>query len=124
MNLDALGQPAKVVTIKAPPNTGLTFVAIDLDGTLSEGIWTPDNPTSEIGAPRWVNVSKAELLRSKGWQIAIHTARPWGDYGSIVEWCHFWEIPFDIIVCGKILAAAYIDDRAIHESAADWMPRA
>jgi hypothetical protein len=119
-----LAQPAQIVTTKAPPNTGLRFVAVDLDGTLAEGIWTPTNPTSEIGTPRWENVSKAEKLRHQGWLVAIHTSRPWGDYGSIVDWCQFWEIPWDIVVCGKILAAAYIDDRAIHESSSNWTPRA
>jgi hypothetical protein len=32
------------------------------------------------------------------------------------------EIPFRAIQCGKLLAAAYIDDRAIHAEQWNWRP--
>ena len=52
----------------------------------------------------------------------VHTARPWSDYEAIqkalnaVGWGHLR------IVCGKLLAMAYIDDRAINASEESWLP--
>jgi hypothetical protein len=52
----------------------------------------------------------------------MHTARPWTDYEAIEAWCAHHNIPHRRIVCGKILAAAYVDDRAIHADAERWIP--
>ena len=35
-----------------PPRGDLKWAAIDLDGTLAEGVWTPDDPTAAIGPIR------------------------------------------------------------------------
>lgn len=107
----------------APPRDKLIWLAVDLDGTLAEPLWTPGNPTSEIGAPIPVNVIKLREAARAGWKPVIHTARPWTDFESIEGWLGQNDIPFRSIQCGKILAAAYIDDRAIHADDAVWMPR-
>lgn len=112
------GKPPKVL-----PRKYLMWLAVDLDGTLAEGIWTPEDPTSEIGQPIGQNVEKARRLAEAGWKIVIHTARPWHDYEAIETWANHFEVPFKQIVCGKLLAAAYIDDRAINADDADWSPR-
>lgn len=104
------------------PRADLLWAAVDLDGCLAEGIWTPDNPTSKIGYPIWQNVHKARDLEAAGYKIIIHTARGWTDYENIEGWCNHYHVPFRRIVCGKILAAIYIDDRARHSDAESWLP--
>lgn len=106
-----------------PLKTKLIWVGVDLDGTLAEPLWTPDNPTSDIGDPIWENVKKLKALVSMGYKIFIHTSRPWTDYQVIEQWLLHWDIPFKEIQCGKPLYAAYIDDRAIHESEESWLPQ-
>lgn len=105
-----------------PPRSNLLWLAVDLDGTLAKPVWTPDNPTSEIGDPIWSNISKLRLAVEAGYKIVIHTSRPWTDYEAIESWLNHWRIPFSRIVCGKILAALYIDDRGRHADAESWLP--
>lgn len=105
-----------------PPLGKLIWVAIDLDGTLAEGIWTPDNPTSEIGYPIWENVEKAREVEAAGYKIIIHTSRGWTDYQNIEGWLNHYNVPFRRIECGKLLAAVYVDDRARHADAESWLP--
>jgi hypothetical protein len=106
-----------------PPLAQLKWLAVDLDGTLAEPIWTPENPTAEIGAPIRRNVVKLREAVAKGYNVVIHTSRPWTDYQSIEEWSKLHQIPVRRIQCGKLLAAAYIDDRAIHAEESQWLPR-
>lgn len=105
-----------------PPRSNLLWVGVDLDGTLAEPVWTPDNPTPEIGHPIARNVAKLRELGSNGYNIVIHTSRPWSDYEAIEYWLNWWGILWDNIQCGKPLFALYIDDRGRHESAESWLP--
>lgn len=105
-----------------PPRSNLLWVGVDLDGTLAEPIWTPDNPTSEIGDPIWRNVYKLRGVTLAGYKVVIHTSRPWTDYEAIEYWLTYWNIPFHQIQCGKPLFVLYIDDRGRHESAESWLP--
>lgn len=100
----------------------LIWAAVDFDGTLAETAWTPENPGSQVGEPIWANIWKLYDLIDAGYKIVIHTARGWHDYETIESWLEHHEIPVDAIVCGKLLAKVYIDDRALHESAASWVP--
>lgn len=104
------------------PRANLLWAAVDLDGTLAEGIWTPDNPTSDIGEPIWANVKKARELEAAGFKIVIHTSRAWTDYENIEQWLNHYNIPHRRIICGKVLAKVYIDDRALHADADSWIP--
>jgi hypothetical protein len=110
------------MTFTPPPQRdNLLWIAVDFDGTLAKSNWTPENPTSAPGEPIWDNVTKLEaavfLHNRKVW---IHTARPSSDYELIEAWLKHWEIPFDGIVTGKLLARWYIDDRGKHSSAKEW----
>lgn len=98
----------------------LTWAAVDFDGTLAESLWSVEDPTSAIGEPIWGNVEQCIALRDMGYSIVIHTARGWADHKAITEWLQFYMVPFDQVVCGKLLAAVYIDDRAVH-SDSDWL---
>lgn len=110
-----------------PPRGNLIWAAVDLDGTLAEGVWTPDNPTSEIGPVKVYESGQTakdlvdELVRW-GYKIVVHTSRAWTDYENIEKWLRYNEIPFRGIVCGKLLAAVYIDDRAISAFENSWLP--
>lgn len=104
------------------PRSHLKWVGVDLDGTLAEPLWTPANPTSEIGDPIWKNVAKLRELVSAGYKIHIHTSRPWTDYEAIEYWLEKFNVRWDAIQCGKPLYALYIDDRGRHESAESWLP--
>lgn len=105
-----------------PPRSSLLWAAVDLDGTLAEPVWTPDNPTTAIGDPIWRNVEKLNQLVRYGYKIHIHTSRPWHDYEAIEAWLNYWDIKFHRIECGKLLAVLYIDDRGRHESEESWLP--
>jgi hypothetical protein len=101
----------------------LMWLAVDLDGTLAEGIWTPENPTSEIGRPIYRNVLKLQKCVDAGYKIVIHTARPNTDYKNIEGWLRYWGIPFREIQTGKILARLYIDDRGRFSEDESWLPK-
>lgn len=105
-----------------PPRSDLRWLAVDLDGTLAQPLWTPDNPTHAIGAAIPENLIKARDAHLAGWKLVIHTARPWTDYEAIEAWAQFYDLPVRRIVPGKILAAAYVDDRAINADAQSWIP--
>lgn len=104
------------------PRTQLLWAAVDLDGTLSEGVWTPESSGREIGKPIDRNVRKLDALRRSGYKIVVHTARGWEHYEAIESWLNHHEISYDRIVCGKLLAAVYVDDRAVESEAWSWTP--
>lgn len=103
------------------PRSKLLWIGVDWDGTLFEAAWSPDNPTSDIGAPIWKNIAKVRELAEANYRIVIHTARPWADYEAIEMTANHYSIPFRQIICGKGLFVAYIDDRAIHSDDSSWL---
>lgn len=106
------------------PRTELKWAAIDLDGTLAEGVWTPGCDGRQIGRPIERNVRKLEELRWSGYKIVIHTSRGWEHYESVESWLQWWGIRYDKIQCGKLLAACYVDDRAVESERHSWLPLA
>ncbi len=126
-----------MTSFKTPPRGELKWLAVDLDDTIAKGVWTPESADPGIGPPKWRNIDKMADAYHQGWKIIIHTSRPWHDYEMIESWLKHWDYldPYDRlikvslaryvsrIVCGKLLAAAYIDDRAIHESEDSWVPK-
>ena len=57
-----------------------------------------------------------------GYKIVVHTSRSWTDFENIEKWCKHNDIPAKHIVPGKLLAAVYVDDRALNDSESSWMP--
>lgn len=102
------------------PRADLRWIGVDLDGTLAEGLWTPENPTTEIGDPIHENVAKLWSAVAMGYSAVIHTSRPWTEYEAVKGWLKHHEIPFREIQMGKPLFLTYVDDRAVHESSPDW----
>lgn len=87
----------------------LNWLAYDLDGCLAEAIY----PTPGIGEPIFETVAHLRMQKEYfGRKICIWTSRPWADYKPIKEWCADHNVPVDMIVCGKLLARTYYDDRA------------
>lgn len=115
--LTAPAEPPKVA-----PRSVLLWVGVDLDGTIAEPLWTPEHPTSEIGAPIWRNLGKLVELTEHGYKVVIHTARPWTDYEAIETWLEHYQIPWHQIQCGKPLFALYVDDRGRHSEEESWLP--
>lgn len=104
-------------------------VAVDLDGTLAETI-EPHNP-KKIGLPIKRNIELVQKLKDKGATIIIWTVR--GDKKLIAAFGDENNVPYDYInynpdqpenSSGKIIADAYIDDRAIHIDDLDQFVRA
>lgn len=104
-----------------PPRAELKWVGVDLDGTIAEPAWTPENPTSEIGAPIERNVIKLHKVIQAGFKVHIHTSRPWTDYEAVEKWLLHHRIPFHAIQMGKPLFYRYVDDRAINAEAESWL---
>lgn len=86
----------------------LKWLAVDFDGTLAESM-----PDYSIGPPITENIAKLLKCSEKGYKIIIHTARHWEEYKPIEEWLDQYNVPYKAIVCGKVLAHRYIDDRNI-----------
>lgn len=102
-----------------PDQTDLPVVGVDLDGTLAASIY----PNFGIGPPIAEGFRKLALVVEQGWEPVIHTSRGWWAYDAIKEFMAMNGYPHIRVVCGKFLAAAYIDDRAIRADDPDWTPR-
>lgn len=99
--------------------TDLLWYAIDFDGTIVD---TKGPDYAPVKGPRPRVHDKLNEIHFMGYKIIIHTARPWADYEIIESYMHLWKLPFDRIVCGKILAKKYIDDRnGAHVDAESWL---
>lgn len=100
--------------IKTPP----PVFAFDLDGTLAEDFEGEYDPTV-IGLPNQGTVEVLRLCKAAGLGVVIYTAR---DNDQVVaDWLNQHDIPWDGInenpwapsTDAKMMAHAYIDDRAI-----------
>ena len=119
-----MGPDERAITgFTVPQRDRLLWIAADVDGTLAESIWTPSNPTSAIGPPIKRNVVKLREAVRAGYKSVLHTSRPWSDYEALEAWAIRYDVPFSNIVCGKLLAAVYCDDRARHSEESSWLPR-
>ncbi len=103
-----------------PDQTDHPVVGVDFDGTLAE---VPDYARGEkIGAPITSGFAKLAKVVEAGWIPVIHTSRGWWDYYPIKNWMSIMGYPDIPIVCGKLLAMAYIDDRSINATEDSWLP--
>ncbi len=95
----------------------LIWLAVDLDLTLANSSGAPDY---ELNEPIAENVEKLRQCVALGYKVIIHTARHWEQYSYIEDWLNENDIPFKTIICGKLLAHRYIDDKAIPADA-NWV---
>jgi len=101
-----------------PDREDLIWVGVDLDSTIAEPVW----PAKGIGEPIWENVYKLEELVEHGYKIIIYTARGWEDVELVESWLAHHQIPFNRVVCGKVLLRAMVDDKNIHPDEESWLP--
>lgn len=102
-----------------PPRMDLIWIAVDFDKTIAYSAPPDFVPTDIMNDAK----RKLEELRAHKWKIVVHTARPWAEYETIESWLDYFEIPYDRIQCGKLLAKMYIDDRnGPHVTADSWLP--
>ena len=87
----------------------LNWLGVDFDGTLVNTKY----PDFTLGEPIHENVEKLKECVALGYKIIIHTARPWENHQMISKYLDDNNIPYDSIVCGKLLVHRYIDDRNI-----------
>lgn len=98
------------------PDDKLNHVGVDLDGCLAEAIW----PEVGIGKPIQKTVDFVKDLSKRGYKIIIFTARGSSEFKDIKKWLNDYDVPFEWILTGKPLMAAYIDDRNFH---LPWLER-
>lgn len=96
--------------------TELRWYAVDFDGTIAT-----KNEDYSIGEPIEDNIKKLQEVIDAGYKIVIHTARHWEEYQDIEQWLKKYKIPYKGIVCGKILAHRYVDDRGINADERSWL---
>lgn len=90
------------------PQTSLKWLSVDFDETIVHNSGFPDYiPNHPVKGA----IQALKNLDKKGYKIIVYTARPWGDYSNIEDWLLEYGVPFRRIVCGKLLAKWYIDDR-------------
>ena len=75
-------------------------IAVDYDGTLELNNGKP-------------NLELIKWLMTQDSRIMVYTSRDWLYYEYIKHNLEMWKVPFDGIICGKLLADIYIDDRAV-----------
>lgn len=107
--------------IPPAPLTTLKWYAVDFDNTLCVSKYVPGDANMIPGIPIEENIKKLHEVIDAGFGVIIHTSRHWGDYKLIKAWLEHYDVPFTAIVCGKILAHRYVDDRAISAEAISWL---
>jgi len=96
-------------------NNSLRWLGIDLDNTIAH----TEPPHYELQDPMPGARDALNELTKRGWKIIIHTSRPWDQYETIESWLDDQGIPFRRIVCGKLLAKYFVDDRNL-EFSGNW----
>lgn len=87
--------------------------AVDLDGTLCNGIWwgEGDHPEPHLGRIKMIND-----LYHQGHVIIIHTGRREYMRPATEAWLHQHGVKFHAMVMNKLGADVYIDDRAVRDT--------
>ncbi len=94
-----------------PALTGLRTVAIDFDDVLAKGTW----PSPDLGEPIPLGVEALNFYYDNDYEVVVFTSRPASHAERIWRWLDdqgLKEKVYDV-VCTKIRAAIYLDDRAI-----------
>lgn len=93
------------------------IIAVDFDGTLTNGSKFPD-----IGTPNYAVIDKVISLQQQGWIAILWTVRDRGHLAKAVQWCKTHGIVFDRVnenydtrsASPKVYADVYLDDRSMH----------
>jgi predicted TIM-barrel enzyme len=89
-----------------PENT----ICVDFDGVVHD--YLNPVPGRKMGPPMEGAVEALERLQDAGYHVVILTVR--GDQpGYIIDWCDYYDVPYNEVTNKKPNAIIYIDDRAI-----------
>ncbi|MDD5220821.1 MAG: hypothetical protein PHV11_09660 [Candidatus Bipolaricaulis sp.] len=96
------------MTIK--PNS---IIAVDLDRTLCKGesFTEMDCITAK---PIQKTIDKVNQLNDKGCFIIVYTSRKGFLYDATEHWLRKHQVRYNVLVCGKVWADYYLDDKAIN----------
>lgn len=98
--------------VPPPQRAHLKWAAVDFDGTIAESNWSPDNPNATPGNLIEATAEEMErIIKDEDMKNVVHTSRGWADYEIIEKYLRHHGVPFHKIVCGKLLARVYVDDR-------------
>lgn len=88
------------------------IIAVDFDDTLTLGgnKWWEN----EESIPNFKMIELVVQQYIKGNTIIIHTGRPWNAAALTVAWLIKYGVRFHGIMCGKLLADVYLDDKALN----------
>lgn len=87
----------------------LKWLGVDFDKTIAHSEHPDYHPTHPLEGA----VEALQELHKQGWKIIIFTARASSEYRLIESFLEDHNIPFKMIVCGKLLCRYYIDDRNV-----------
>jgi len=97
-------------------------ICIDLDGTIAE--YDGYYQFNKIGLPILPVIRKLQNLHAAGYKIFIQTTRSWAEYDAVKEWLANNDVPCEqLIMGGKPIAYAYLDDRAVNPTVPGWEER-
>jgi len=100
----------------------MSNICVDLDGTIAR--YDGHYEFNTIGPPILPVMEKIRNLHALGYKIFIQTTRSWAEYDAVKEWVDKHDIPCEqIIMGGKPIAYAYLDDRAVNPTEAGWEER-
>ena len=85
-------------------------VVVDFDGTLCEE--TGDYIIHTL-VPIKNNINKLIRLKERKCHIIVYTARPWTDYRNLKDWLDIYQVPYNLIVMGKVRGDYYLDVTSI-----------
>lgn len=93
----------------------LKWIAVDFDGTIADTS-IDNNFRLESVSPVKGAVEGLYELAKMGWKIIVYTSRPWSEYNEIEKWLEENNVPYRRIICGKLMARYYVDDRNLGAS--------
>jgi len=90
----------------------MTRLAVDFDGTLTQGdtrYWA-----GEVEDPDEAVIDYVRDHYHDGGTVIVWTARPWSEASTIAARLTEWGVPYHGIRCEKGSADTYLDDKALH----------
>jgi len=90
----------------------MKVIAVDFDGTITNGGYNDDLHPNKRTIEMLTIMHDSESPP----HIVIYTARPESHRAFLRSWLHNNAVPYDSLVCGKLRADVYIDDKAVHVS--------
>jgi len=93
------------------------IIAVDFDGTLTIEVGVRNDPSTWVPThdkkPNEKIVGWINKMFKEGHTIIVHTARWQSEYAKVRAWLEVNKVAYHAIVCGKLIADVYLDDKAM-----------